>query len=103
MVRACVLGTDVIDTKKHGLKQGAHWHSRQNTDFIVVIQPAAFFSLLAALTRVISGIEILILRAFLDIQVSQQHHAWISELLYDSSSHRPLLVPVCGGNAATHC
>ena len=103
VVRACVLSMNVVDTKPYRLKKSLHWHARQYTEFIVAVQPMALFPLLTTLTRAVCGIEILTLRAFLNIQISQQHDAWISELRYDSSPHWPLVVPVCGGDAATHC
>ena len=100
VVRACVSVIDVVDTKQYRLKKSLHWLVRQYTEFIVAVQPMALFRLLTTLTRAVFGIEILILRAFLHIQISQQHDAWISELLYDSSPHCPLVVPVCGGDAS---
>ena len=103
VVRECVLSMNVVDTKPYRLKKSLHWHARQYTEFIVAVQPIALFPLLTTLTRAVCGIEILILWAFLNIQISQQHDAWISELRYDSSPHCPLVVPVCGGDAATHC
>ena len=103
VVRACVFGINVVDTKQYRLKKSLHWHARQYTEIIVAVQPMALFPLLTILTRAVCGIEILILRAFLNFQISQQHHAWISELFYDSSPHCPLVVPVCGGDATTHC
>ena len=91
VVRECVLGIYVIYTEQHRLKKCIHWHVRQYTEFVVAVQPMALFPLLTTLTRAVCGIEIVILRAFLNIQISQQHDAWISELLYDSSPHYRLL------------
>jgi hypothetical protein len=75
------LGADVIDTEKYGFQQDFHRHLHQYTKLIVAVQPSAFFPLLATPTRLVCGIEILILVAFLDVQISQHHDAWICEFL----------------------
>jgi hypothetical protein len=66
---------------------------RQNAEFIVDVQPVAFFSLIAMLAPLVRGVENQIVRALLAIQISQQHYAWICECLNDSSPHGRLPKP----------
>jgi len=70
---------------------------------IIAVQPITFFSLLAVLAGNVFNVEILILRALLDIQISQQQYAWISERFYHSTSHDWLPESVCGVIGAARC
>ena len=62
-------------------------YRRQHTEFIMAIQPVALCPLLTGPARRVLRIEITILWALTDLQISQQEYAWVSKCLYDLSSH----------------
>lgn len=78
---------DVVDTDYERRKQCLNRLLGEDTELIIGVQPATFFTLVAGLADRLVGAEKLVHWAIPQIHAGHHQHPWIGEGFNDSPSH----------------
>lgn len=81
------VGIDVVDTEYERRKQCLNRLLGEDTELIIGVQPAAFFTLIACLAGMLVGAEKLVHWAIPQVHAGHHQHPWIGEGFNDLPSH----------------